>query len=262
MWLRDYHVDGLRLDAVHALRRPRRHAPAGGAGRRGRRRCPRTLGRPLSLIAESDLNDPRLITAAGGAAATACTAQWNDDVHHALHALLTGERQGYYGDFGSLDCLAKVLTGGVLPRRHLVQLPRPRTTAGRSTRRVPGHRFVAYLQNHDQIGNRATGDRLSADAVAPACSRSARRCCSPSPFTPMLFMGEEWGASTPVAVLHQPPGAGAGRGGADRAGGAEFAAHGWPPGDVPDPQDPATFERSHLDWSEPGSGDAERCTGR
>ena len=246
MWLRDYHVDALRLDAVHAL------VDHGAINLLEHlavevETLSTQLGRPLSLIAESDLNDPKLISPreAGG---FGLQAQWDDDVHHALHALLTGERQGYYGDFGSLDCLQTVMEGAFFhadtwssfrQRRH-----------GRPVRRglTPGHRFVAFLQNHDQIGNRATGDRLSA-LISPGLLKIGATLLLTSPFTPMLFMGEEWAASSPWQFFTshpEPDLATAVRTGRRR----EFAAHGWDEAEVPDPQDPATFERSKLDWDE------------
>jgi maltooligosyltrehalose trehalohydrolase len=205
------------------------------------------VGRPLSLIAESDLNDPRLITPreAGG---FGLHAQWNDDAHHALHTLLTGEEQGYYADFGSLESVADVLTGAFFHaggwssfrgRSHGRPVDRHRT---------PGHRFVAYLQNHDQIGNRATGDRLSA-SLSPGLQRVGATLLLTAPFTPMLFMGEEWAASTPWQFFtsHPEPELAAAVATGRRR---EFAAHGWSDNEVPDPQDPQTFARSRLDWAE------------
>jgi maltooligosyltrehalose trehalohydrolase len=205
------------------------------------------LNRPLSLIAESDLNDPRLITPreAGG---DGLQAQWDDDVHHALHALLTGERQGYYGDFGSLACLETVLTGAFLHAGTWSSFRRRRHGRPVDRARTSGHRFVAYLQNHDQIGNRAIGDRLSA-TLSPGLLKVGATLLFASPFTPMLFMGEEWAAGSPWQYFTshpEPELAAAVRNGRRR----EFAAHGWAAAEVPDPQDPATFQRSKLDWSE------------
>ncbi|MEV6370718.1 malto-oligosyltrehalose trehalohydrolase [Micromonospora musae] len=245
MWLRDYHVDGLRLDAVHALP-DTRAVPLLEELAVEVETLATHLGRPLSLIAESDLNDPRLITPreAGG---YGLHAQWNDDAHHALHTLLTGERQGYYGDFGSLQALTDVLTGAFFHtgtwssfrQRHHGRPVDPRT---------PGHRFVAYLQNHDQIGNRATGDRISA-TLSPGLLRVGATLLMTAPFTPMLFMGEEWAASTPWQFFtsHPEPELAAAVVTGRRR---EFASHGWPAGEVPDPQDPQTFARSRLDWAE------------
>jgi maltooligosyltrehalose trehalohydrolase len=253
-WLRDYHVDGLRLDAVHAfvdsnavhlLEQLTVEVES----------LSTHVGRPLFLIAESDLNDARLITAreAGG---YGLQAQWDDDVHHALHALLTGERQGYYADFGSLECLATVLEGAFYHAGTWSSFRRRRHGRPVDRGTVPGHRFVAYLQNHDQIGNRATGDRLSA-TLSPGLLKVGATLLLTTAFTPMLFMGEEWAASTPWQFFTSHPEAdlaAAVRDGRRR----EFGSHGWAEADVPDPQDPATFERSKLDWSEPGkAGHAE-----
>ncbi|MEU9987274.1 malto-oligosyltrehalose trehalohydrolase [Streptomyces sp. NPDC048045] len=248
-WLRDYRVDGLRLDAVHALHDTRaRHfleelseAVDGLAGE---------LGRPLFLLAESDLNDPRIITprAENG---LGVHAQWNDDFHHALHTALTGESQGYYADFARAPfaALAKTITGGYFHdgtysafrgRGHGRPLDRGQVAA---------HRLLGYSQTHDQVGNRAQGDRLSA-LLSPGLLACAAALTLTAPFTPMLFMGEEWAAGTPWQFFtdHTDPElAEAVRQGRRR----EFAQHGWAEKDVPDPQDPATRERSCLDWSEP-----------
>jgi maltooligosyltrehalose trehalohydrolase len=248
-WLRDYRIDGLRLDAVHALCDTRaihfleelsKAVDALGA----------ELGRPLFLIAESDLGDPRVITprAENG---LGVHAQWNDDFHHALHTALTGESQGYYEDFARdpFAALAKTLTGGFFHdgtystfrgRRHGRPLDRNRVSA---------HRLLGYAQTHDQVGNRAQGDRLSA-SLSPGLLACAATLVLTAPFTPMLFMGEEWGAGTPWQFFtdHTDPElAEAVRRGRRR----EFAAHGWAEDEVPDPQDPATRDRSCLDWSEP-----------
>ncbi|MFF5228620.1 malto-oligosyltrehalose trehalohydrolase [Dactylosporangium sp. NPDC000521] len=244
-WLRDYHADGLRLDAVHALvDRGATHlleelAVAVDA-------LSTAVGRPLSLIAESDLNDAKLVTAREGGG-YGLHAQWDDDVHHALHALLTGERQGYYGDFGSPACFATVWTSAFFHAGTWSSFRRRVHGRPVDTARIPGHRFVVCLQNHDQIGNRATGDRLT-QSLSDGLLKVGATLLLTSPFTPMLFMGEEFAARTPWQFFtsHPEPDLAS----AVRTGRREeFAAHGWPPGDVPDPQDPATFERSHLDWS-------------
>ncbi|MEU2852756.1 malto-oligosyltrehalose trehalohydrolase [Streptomyces syringium] len=248
-WLRDHGLDGLRLDAVHALidTGPKHFlaelsaAVDALAGR---------LGRPLFLIAESDLNDPATTTAreAGG---MGIHAQWNDDFHHALHTALTGESQGYYADFAAdpAHALTKTLRGGFFHDGTYSAFrtrPHGRPLDPRST---PAYRLLGYAQTHDQVGNRALGDRLSA-RLSPgllACAAALVLC---APFTPMLFMGEEWGARTPWQFFtdHTDPAlAEAVRTGRRR----EFAAHGWAEKDIPDPQDPATRDRSCLDWSEP-----------
>jgi maltooligosyltrehalose trehalohydrolase len=203
--------------------------------------------RPLTLIAESDLNDPKLVTPreAGG---YGLHAQWSDDLHHCLHSTLSGETQGYYGDFGSLQALAATLTGVFFHAGTWSSFRARHHGRPVNTLTAQGHRFLAYLQNHDQIGNRATGDRLSA-TVSPgllACGAAIVLC---SPYTPMIFMGEEWAATTPwqfFASFPDPKLADAVRTGRRK----EFADHGWAAEDVPDPMDPATFERSKLRWEE------------
>ncbi|MGH3826988.1 MAG: malto-oligosyltrehalose trehalohydrolase [Pseudonocardiaceae bacterium] len=248
-WLRDYHLDGLRLDAVHALRDTRAtHLLEELAAEV--HTLVAHLRRPLSLIAESDLNDPRLVTprAAGG---YGLSAQWDDDIHHCLHATLTGERQGYYADFGTLAELARTLRKAFFHDGRWSSFRQ--RTHGRpvDTARLPGWKFLAYLQNHDQVGNRATGDRISA-TLSPgllACGAALVLC---SPYTPMIFMGEEWGAATPFQFFSFMPDAEL-REAIRRGRYAEFAEHGWDETDVPDPNNERTFQRSKLDWSEPGA---------
>jgi malto-oligosyltrehalose trehalohydrolase len=246
MWLRDYHFDGLRLDAVHALADGRAlHVLEELATAVARLES--ELGRRLLVIAESDANDPRLVTPrpAGG---YGLTGQWSDDFHHALHAALTGERQGYYCDFGSLAALAKTLTRVFFHDGTWSQF-RGRSH-GRPVPRglLPAEAFVGFLQNHDQIGNRATGDRISA-TLPPDLLKVGAGLLLTSPFTPMLFMGEEWGARTPWQYFTDHPDERLGRAVADGRR-EEFAAHGWPASAIPDPQQLATFERSKLDWSQ------------
>lgn len=245
-WLRDFHVDALRLDAVHALN-DRRATHLLEELAIEVEALSAAVRRPLTLIAESDLNDPKLVTAREGGG-YGLQAQWCDDLHHALHVTLTGETSGYYGDFAAAGALERTLERAFFHAGTWSSF-RERTH-GRpvDTRTLPGHRFLIYLQNHDQIGNRATGDRLSA-SVSPgrlACGAAIVFC---SPYTPMVFMGEEWAASTPwqfFASFPDPELAEAVRAGRRR----EFARHGWGEAEVPDPVDPATVERSRLDWSE------------
>ncbi|MFB6780456.1 malto-oligosyltrehalose trehalohydrolase [Streptomyces sp. NPDC056352] len=248
-WLRDYRLDGLRLDAVHALADNRaltfleELSAAVDA-------LAAELGRPLPLIAESDRCDPRTTTprAAGG---IGLHAQWNDDFHHALHTALTGESQGYYADFAAapLTALAKTVTSAFFHNGTYSSFRGHAHGRPVDIARTAATRFVGYAQTHDQIGNRALGDRLSA-SLSPGLLACAAALVLTGPFTPMLFMGEEWGARTPWQFFtdHTDPAlAEAVRSGRRR----EFAAHGWAVDDIPDPQDPATRDRSCLDWTEP-----------
>jgi maltooligosyltrehalose trehalohydrolase len=255
MWLRDFHIDGLRLDAVHALvDSSETHLLKQLAIEVAE--LSEKVGRPLPLIAESDLNDPMLITPRATAGdeqgGYGLDAQWDDDVHHVLHAMLTGERHGYYVDFGSLPSLAKVFTGAFFHdgtystfrgRNHGKPVDREHT---------PGWRFVTFLQDHDQVGNRAAGDRLSEIASTGRLKIGAVLLLT-SPFTPMLWMGEEWAASTrwPFFTSHpQPELASA----VSEGRVAEFADHGWDVSTMVDPQDPAAYHDSVLKWDELQTG--------
>jgi maltooligosyltrehalose trehalohydrolase len=248
MWLRDYHFDGLRLDAVHAILDTSAESFLEQLGVEVKQ-LEAQLGRNLVLIAESDMNDPRLLWPRdrGG---FALDAQWSDDFHHALHSVLTGERKSYYSDFGELADLAKafrqafVYDGQYSAHRH--------RRHGRSPTELSGHRFLAYLQNHDQIGNRAKGERSSRLMSAGRLKIGAALVLT-SPFVPLLFQGEEWGASTPFLFFsdhEEPELAQAVREGRHR----EFAVLGWEPAEIPDPQLLETFERSILNWSELSRG--------
>jgi maltooligosyltrehalose trehalohydrolase len=244
MWLTDYHIDGLRLDAVHAMLDGSAihflEDVADAVHQLGAQR-----GRNLVAIAESDLNDPRMVRPRerGG---YQLDGMWEDDFHHALHTVLTGEQSGYYQDFGDLAQLAKVLEKGVVydgihsrhrQRRH-----------GRPLDGVAATRLVVSAQNHDQIGNRARGERLG-HLVSVGAIKLAAALLLTSPFVPLLFQGEEWAASTPFPYFtdHADPMlAAAVREGRRR----EFAAFGWKPEEIPDPQSPDTFASAVLDWSE------------
>ncbi|PFG37933.1 maltooligosyl trehalose hydrolase [Georgenia soli] len=250
-WLRDFHVDALRLDAVHALvDESERHVLAELADAVAD--LERQVGRPLSLVAESDLNDARMVTptAEGG---LGMTAQWNDDLHHALHALVTGERQGYYADFGSPQTLAKALTDVFVHAGEYSSF-RGKVWGAPVPPDVDGRRFVVFSQDHDQVGNRALGDRPSR-TLSPGQLAVSAAVVLLGPGTPMLFMGEEWGATTPFQYFTdhaEPELARAVQEGRAR----EFGTHGWAELygreiEVPDPQSPATVEASRLDWDEP-----------
>jgi len=250
-WLRDFHIDGLRLDAVHALvDESAVHLLEQLAVEVDT--LSTHLGRPLTLIAESDLNDPKLVTprAAGG---YGLGAQWDDDLHHAIHCAVTGERQGYYADFGSMQCLATTLRRAYFHAGTWSSFRQRRHGRPIDTRTTPAYQFLAYSSDHDQVGNRAVGDRPSA-YLSPGLLAVSAALVLCSPYTPMLFMGEEWGASTPFQFFTSHPEPELGKATAEGRK-AEFAEHGWDAADVPDPQDPQTFLRSKLDWSEVDAGE-------
>ena len=255
-WLRDFHVDALRLDAVHALiDEGERHllaelsdAVAALSGE---------LGRPLDLIAESDLNDTTMVTPTGEGG-LGMTAQWADDVHHGLHVALTGETQGYYEDFGGgtralpdggpLDVLAKVLTRGFLHDGSWSSFRGREWGKPVDVETLDGRRLVTYLQTHDQVGNRATGDRISA-SLTPGRAAIGAALYLLGPGTPMIFMGEEFAASSPWQFFTDFEDEGMAE--AVRAGRrAEFGGHGWAASEVPDPQSRATRDASVLRWDE------------
>ncbi|HWB01063.1 MAG TPA: malto-oligosyltrehalose trehalohydrolase [Pirellulales bacterium] len=245
MWLRDYHFDGLRLDAVHAIVDTSAvHIIEQIATEVDELKA--HLGRHLVLIAESDLNDPRVVRPweLGG---FGVDAQWSDDIHHALHTVLTGEHDGYYSDFGRIaDLAAAMKRPYVYAGRHSQFRQR---THGRPAIGLQGSKFVAYLQNHDQLGNRALGDRIGHLSSA-GLQKIGAALIHLSPFIPMLFQGEEWGATAPFQYFidfHDDPELAKAVSNGRRK---EFAAFGWKPEDVPDPQSIDTFRRSKLDWDE------------
>jgi maltooligosyltrehalose trehalohydrolase len=243
IWLRDYHFDGLRLDAVHAyddnsaihiLEEMSEEVD----------RLEAQLGRDLVLIAESDLNDPRIITPreAGG---YGLDAQRVDDFRHALHVALTGETAGFLADFTNLEHLARSLREAYVYAG--VHCPGRRRRHGRRCVGVPAHRFVSFLQNHDQVGNRLHGERIT-HLISHDRAKIGSAILLLAPFVPMLWMGEEWAASTPFVFFtdHDEELGKIVAEGRRR----EFAAHGWPADAVPDPQDPRLFEQSKLKWDE------------
>jgi maltooligosyltrehalose trehalohydrolase len=251
MWLRDYHVDALRLDAVHALQdESDTHILAELSAATDT--LAGMVGRPLTLIAESDLNDPVMITPRdkGG---YGLAAQWDDDVHHALHSMLTGETQGYYCDFGPLRVLAKTFTSAFLHDGTFSTFRQREHGAPIDPALHKGWQFVVCLQNHDQVGNRAVGDRLP-ELATPELVRVGAVLLLTSPFTPMLWMGEEWAAGTrwPFFTSHPEPELAEATG---KGRLAEFAGHGWDTAQMIDPQDPEAYRSAILDWSEPTTGE-------
>jgi maltooligosyltrehalose trehalohydrolase len=243
MWLQDYEFDGLRLDAVHAIFSfeavhvlEELSVAVKDLGKQ--------LARSFVLIAESDLNDPRLVhsPARGG---YGLDAHWCDDFHHAIHRYFTGETDGYYADFGGLKDVATALRDGYVYQGQYSAF-RGRKH-GRAPSGLEGQQLVVSAQNHDQVGNRAQGERLSMLLSVPQLKAVAALTLL-SPFLPLLFQGEEWGAMTPFLYFtdHQDPQLGRlvteGRA-------REFSAFRWR-GTIPNPQEPATFMRSKLNWAE------------
>jgi maltooligosyltrehalose trehalohydrolase len=244
MWLRDYHFDGLRLDAVQALID---HSATHFLEELAEavHDLEAQLGRHLFLIAETNQNDPRLVRRpeVGG---YGLEAQWSDDFHHAIHSLLTGEQDSYYADFGSFDQVQRALkspyvyAGDYSPFHQRMQ--------GRDPGLLPGYHFVTFIQNHDQIGNRACGERLG-HLVSAGQQKIAAALLLTSPYVPMLFQGEEWAATTPFQYFtaHTDPALAITVSEGRRR---DYAFREDPDFYVPDPEDEATFTRSQLNWEE------------
>lgn len=241
-WVRDFHVDGLRLDAIHGI--------FDFSARHILEELQDTVqafahhsGRQVQIVAESDLNDARVIRSKREHG-YGLDAQWSDDFHHALHVLLTGERNGYYGDFGTLEQLATALRDGFVYTGQYS--PFRRRNHGNSARGLPAERFVSYTQNHDQIGNRLLGERLSTQLDDDA-QKLATAVLLLSAQLPLLFMGQEYGEIAPFHyfVSHSDHELiAAVRRGRER----DFASFAWS-GTAPDPQAESTFEASKLDWA-------------
>ncbi len=244
MWFRDYHADGLRLDAIHAIYdQSAIHILEQIASEV--KKLEIQLGRKLYLIAESDLNNPRVIHSPdiGG---YGFDAQWSDDFHHALHSVMTGETNGYYEDFGHITDIAKSLQkvfvyDGIYSKYR-------KAIHGRPAEKCEGSNFLGYIQNHDQVGNRAAGQRIG-HLVSQGKAKIAACIVLTSPYIPMLFQGEEFNASSPFLFFTNVSDAGLGKAiteGRKR----EFAEFGWKADKIPDPQSVDTFLKSKLKWEE------------
>jgi maltooligosyltrehalose trehalohydrolase len=244
-WLRDYRCDGLRLDAIHAfidtsavhfLEQLSMEVDA----------LEQTLDRRLMVIAESDLGDPRIVRPREQHG-IGLDAQWNDEFRHALHAVLTEERDGIHGDFRGIEDLGTAIRDVFVYQGQRSEY-RNRRHGRPVDRDLPRWKFVSFFQNHDQTGNRAQGER-SSQLLAPDALMVAAGLVLLGPNVPMLFAGEEWAAGTPFLYFTDHPDADLGA--AVREGRRqEFAAFGWPEDEIPDPQAADTFERSRLDWDE------------
>jgi len=250
-WLTEFHVDGLRLDAADQMvDRSALHILEELAS--AVRLQADALGRRVVLIAESDANDPRF-TGSQQLGGLGLDAQWTDDFHHAVHVALTGESQGYFADFGGVRPVAKALADRFVNDGRYS--PYRRRHYGHPAGDVPADRFVVCIQNHDQVGNRARGERLSV-LVEPAALRLGAALLLLSPYVPLLFMGEEYGETNPFLYFVSHGDADliqAVREGRRR----EFAAFGWA-GDIPDPQGESTFAGSSLDWRRSEEGNHAR----
>jgi maltooligosyltrehalose trehalohydrolase len=249
MWMRDFHIDGLRLDAVHAfVDRSAIHFLEQLAVET--KALEASVARRLVLIAESDLNDPRIVTSRDGGG-YGLDAQWSDDFHHALFAVLAHEKQtGYYADFGELGQLAKSLEDTFVYDG--IYSEYRKRVHGRSAKYLPQRRFFGYIQNHDQVGNRAKGERLTESAGFER-AKVAAAVVLLAPFVPMLFQGEEWAASTPFPYFADHEDRELARlvtEGRKR----EFAGFGWDPDSIPDPEIEETFEKARLRWDEVEDG--------
>jgi len=243
MWITDYRIDGLRLDAIHAIfDSSAMHFLE--ALSLEINNLQDHLARNIFIIAESDLNDPKIVRSreAGG---YGLDAQWNDDFHHALHSILTGEKNSYFSDFGKISDLSKALSSGFVFDGQYSNFRKKRH--GRQAKGLSGRNFIGFIQNHDQIGNRPGGERIS-HLLTLGQLKIAAAILMMSPFIPMLFQGEEWGATTPFKYFtnHQDPELGE----AVSKGRLEEHSGFKPDIEISDPQEHKTFIDSKLNWCE------------
>ena len=256
-WLRDFHIDALRLDAIHEIKDdaaaadpPQTHILAELSDAVAALSA--EIGRPLSLVAEADLNDVGVITPTdeqppAKIPSLGMTAQWADDVHHALHARLTGETQGYYGDFAEAGAWAKAY-GRAFLHNGTWSTFRERNWGAPVPENTDPRKFVVFGSDHDQVGNRAVGDRPSTSLNDATLAATAALVLL-SPYTPMLFMGEEWGTRTPFQFFTDHEEEDLARS-VSEGRVREFAGFGWDADEIPDPQEHGTVEASRLRWEE------------